>query len=281
MKCRLVAFDLDGTLLDSGKRLPAENRAALEEAAARGVILVPATGRILRGIPVALLALPFLHYYILANGALVVDAAEGRTLFSADIPLDLTLRVMRYLDTQPVLYDCYQGDIGWMSQAMFEQAPVYMRCEPLVLKMLGELRVRVPDLKQTLREHGRGVQKIQFFYKPEDNALRLDMLERFSTLFPELNATTSISNNVELNSVHAGKGHGLTALCRALGIPREATVAFGDGTNDISLLRAAGRGVAMANAEEAVKAAADAVCESNDDCGVAKELRHMWKGAEA
>lgn len=138
--------------------------------------------------------------------------------------------------------------------------------------MLGKMRTLVPDLKQTLLEHGEPVQKIQFYYRPEDSDKRLWMLRHFSERFPDLAATSSNSANIELNSVRAGKGSGLLALCKALGIDPEDTVAFGDGSNDISLLRAAGRGVAMANAADAVKTAADAVCESNDDCGVAKEI---------
>ena len=275
MNCRLIAFDLDGTLLDNDKNIPAENLRALERAAAEGVLLVPATGRILRGIPAALRALPFLRYYILSNGAEIFDVRENRSLAQANIPLALTLRVMDCLDTLPVLYDCYQDDVGWMSQAMFDAAPPYFRGEPHMLELLDRLRIRVPDLKTTLREHGRPVQKIQFFFRPEDNALRLETIRGFSARFPELTATSSTGNNVEVNSVMAGKGNGLRLLCSALGIDTADCLAFGDGTNDLSLLAAAGRGVAMANADAAVRVVADAVCESNTDCGVAKEIARI------
>ena len=119
------------------------------------------------------------------------------------------------------------------------------------------------------------MQKIQFFFRPEDNALRLETIRGFSARFPELCATSSTSNNVEVNSVHAGKGNGLRLLCRALGVEAADCLSFGDGTNDLALLEAAGRGVAMANAVQPLKAAADAVCESNTDCGVAKEIARV------
>ena len=278
MNYKLIAFDLDGTLLDEEKHIPAENVRALCEAAERGVLLVPATGRILRGIPEEVLRLPGLRYFILSNGATVYDAQEQRTVARGDIPLALTLRIMDFLDTQPVLYDCYQNDMGYMSQGMFDRIEPYFVNEPQFLKLMYVLRVRVPDLKQTLRERGEPVQKIQFFYKPEDNDKRLEMLRRFSDFFPEICATASVSNNIELNSVHAGKGNALRSLCAALGIDPAETLAFGDGINDISLLQAAGRGVAMANAQEAVKAAADAVCESNEESGVGKEVRRALEG---
>lgn len=278
MNCRLIAFDLDGTLLDNEKRIPEENLRALAEAADRGAVIVPATGRILRGIPEQLRRLPYIRYYILSNGAAVYDTVAETTLYRADIPLELALRVMDFLDTQPVLYDCYQDDVGWMSQSTYEQAPVYFREEPQILKLVEQLRIRVPDLKETLREHNEPLQKIQFYYKPEDDGLRREMLAHFAERFPELCATTSTSNNVEVNSVRASKGKALLALCDALGIDQRDTLGFGDGSNDISLLRAAGRGVAMANAEEPVKAEADAVCESNLECGVAREIRRVMTG---
>ena len=275
MTVKLIAFDLDGTLLDDDKHLPEENLAALRAAYDRGIFLVPATGRILKALPEELLELQLFRYFIFANGALVYDAQEERTLSRGDIPLELTLRVMDYLDTQPVLYDCYQNDVGWMSRSMYEQAPVYFREEPEILKLVEKLRIRVPDLKQTLREHGEGVQKIQFYYRPEDNAERLRMIARFPTLFPELIASSSTSNNVEINSALAGKGNGLRALCAALGVAPEECMSFGDGSNDIPMLQAAGRGVAMGNAGGDVKAAADAVCETNAACGVAREIRRV------
>ena len=275
MTCRLIAFDLDGTLLDNDKQIPEENLRALCAAAERGVLLVPATGRILRGIPPALRELPFLRYFILSNGALVYDVQEERALYRGDVPLALTLRVMDYLDTQPVLYDCYQNDVGWMSRSMFEQTPEFFVNEPFMLDMIERLRIRVPDLKETLREHGEPVQKISVFFRPEDRERRLWHLAHFSELFPELIASTSISNNMELNSARAGKGNGLLALCAALGIAPEDCMCFGDESNDLPMLRAAGRGVAMGNASGELKAAADAVCESNLDCGVAKEIRRV------
>ena len=182
---------------------------------------------------------------------------------------------MDFLDTLPVLYDCYQNDVGWMSQETFEKAPPYFIHEPHMMGMIEKLRVRVPDLKKTLREHNEPVQKISIFFRPEDNERRLWYLRHFSELFPELLASSSISNNIELNSVRAGKGNGLLALCKALDIAPEDSMSFGDESNDLSMLRAAGRGVAMGNASKDVKAAADAVCETNTESGVAKEIRRV------
>ena len=274
MSRKLIAFDLDGTLLDDEKRIPPENLRALEAAVARGWIPVPATGRIVRGIPETVKRLPGLRYFIVSNGAGVYDAAEDRLLYRGDVPLELALRCYEYMDTLPVIYDCYQNESGWMTRSMYEACAPYFPTEPHMLEIVKRLRVPVDDLKETLRQRGEPLQKLQMFFKPEDLDERERQLRRIPELFPELVATTSVSNNIEINSVNAGKDKALLALAAHLGIPREDTVAFGDGTNDLAMLRAAGLGVAMANADPKVKAAADEITGSNNDAGVA---RVIWR----
>ena len=274
MSRKLIAFDLDGTLLDDEKRIPPENVRALEAAAARGWVPVPATGRIVRGIPEPVKALPGVRYFIVSNGAGVYDAAEDRLLYRGDVPLELALRCYEYMDTLPVIYDCYQNESGWMTRSMYENCAPYFPTEPHMLEIVKRLRVPVDDLKETLRQRGEPLQKLQMFFKPEDLDERERQLRRIPELFPELVATTSVSNNIEINSVNAGKDKALLALAEHLGIRREDTVAFGDGTNDLAMLRAAGLGVAMANADPKVKAAADEITGSNNDAGVA---RVVWR----
>ena len=277
---RLLAFDLDGTLLDDKKKLPKENLAALTEAAERGMVIVPATGRILRGVPETIRDLPFIRYYIVSNGAAVFDTQEDKTLYQADIPLELALRTYDYLDTLPVIYDCYQDEIGWMSREMYERCAPYFAYEPGILDLVNRLRIRVEDFKETLREKNRPLQKMQMYFLPEDEEERKRQLKRIPELFPELAATTSVSNNIELNHVDATKGKAVLALAASLGIDREEILSFGDGSNDISMLQSAGLGVAMANSTPDVKAAADEITGSNNEAGVAKVIRRILKEEE-
>ena len=275
MSVRLIAFDLDGTLLDDEKRVPPENLRALEAAADRGVVLVPATGRIVRGIPEQVKALPGLRYFIVSNGAGVYDAKEARLLYRGDVPVELALRCYEYMDTLPVIYDCYQNESGWMTRWMYETCEDYFPTEPHMLEIVKRLRVPVDDLKETLRQRGEPLQKLQMFFKPEDLDERERQLRRIPELFPELAATTSVSNNIEINSVNAGKGKALLALAKRLDIDPADTLAFGDGTNDCEMLSMAGRGVAMQNADPRVKAVADEICESNNDAGVGKTILRL------
>ena len=201
MNYRLIAFDLDGTLLDSEKRIPAENIAALRRAAEKGAYIVPATGRILGGIPEELSALPFIRYYVCINGAAVMDAQTGEALYRAEIALDTALRFYEYMDTLPVIYDCYQDGRGWMTRGMYDRAEEFMP-DKGILCLIKSLRVPVPELKAHLAAKGETLEKMQVYFN--DMELRARMLKELPGRFPELLFSSSVSNNIEVN--RGGKG---------------------------------------------------------------------------
>ncbi|MBR4472891.1 MAG: HAD family hydrolase [Oscillospiraceae bacterium] len=275
MSVRLIAFDLDGTLLDDKKRLPPENAAALQAARDKGIVLVPATGRILQALPEGFASLGLFRYFIFANGAEVYDLQEGKRLFGAGIEPMLAAEVCRYMDELPVLYDCYRGEWGYMTAWMYEQAPAYFGSEPEILKLVRRLRKPVPDLRENILETNLPVEKLQMYFRPEDLPERERQLKALPEHFPDLKASSSLKNNIEINSADAGKGRALCELCRLLSVRPDESAAFGDGLNDIELLQAAGIGCAMANAGDAVKRCADRITESNNDAGVGKEIFRM------
>ena len=272
MNIRLIAFDLDGTLLDDRKNLPPENLDALQAAAAAGVMLVPATGRILKGLPDGFVNPGLFRYFIFANGAEIYDLQEERCLHRAGIEPALAAEVCRYMDTLPVLYDCYRDGMGYMTAWMYEQAPDYFGPEPEILKLVKSLRRPVPELKEDILRVNRPLEKLQMYFRPENMDERERQLKALPERFPAMKASSSLKNNIEINSVSAGKGKALRRLCELLALRPEESAAFGDGLNDIEMLEAAGIGCAMANAGAAVRAAADRIVESNNDAGVGKEI---------
>lgn len=272
MKPRLIAFDLDGTILHDDKTIGARSLRALHAAWEAGALIVPATGRIHEGIPAALRLQPYARYSIVINGAKVYDAEEDAVLARAEIPNELALRVIDYMDTLNALYDCYKDDWGYVSADFYDHAAEYIS-DPGIVRLFYRTRSVVPSLREYLRADGGSVQKLQLHF-PDPRERRRE-LERLPQLFPELAVSTSVPSNIELNIRAANKGDALRALCDRLDIPIEETLAFGDGTNDSSLLRAAGCGVAMGNADFAVKLAADTVCEDNEHDGVAQFIERL------
>ena len=277
---RIIALDLDGTLLDSQKRLSEVNRDALARAAAKGVLVVPTTGRFFGMMPPAVRDLPFVRYAITINGAQVYDRATGAAIVREEIPLATALSVMELLDGYDVVYDCYRSNWGWMTQALQDKAADYATNEHY-LRMVREFRKPVPELKAHLRATASegDVQKIMLFARnaPADGAeapaeVLADIRRAVAVRFPEIKVTSSTANNLELNIASAHKGNALKRFAEHLGLTLENCMAFGDGMNDFTMVEAAGLGVAMANAEDAVKRVAKDVTLSNDEDGVAKGI---------
>lgn len=273
---RLIAMDLDGTLLTTDKRLTERNRHAMEKAAEAGIFIVPATGRIYSGLPEEIKGLPFIRYLILANGAAVYDREEDRVLYRAEIPRETALDVMTWLDGFPVIYDCYQDGQAYMTAEMLKKVDRYAP-SPIYLKMILALRKPVPDLKERIRTEESAVQKIQAFCKTVKTQMLV--MEKTAERFPQLAVTSSIARNIEINDGRANKGAALQALCEYLGIGTEAAAAFGDGSNDLSMIRAAGTGVAMENGVQEVKDTADRIAPGNDEDGVGRMIEEIIKGA--
>ncbi len=272
---KIIALDLDGTLLDSEKRLSEENRLALEKAAAKGIEIVPTTGRIYAIIPEVVRQLPFIHYAITVNGAEVYDVKNDRVIAKSELSWQKAVEIMEYLDGFDVVYDCYQNGGGYMTKAHLEKVGDYLTSD-YFKEIYAKTRIPVPELKTYLRELGQGVQKLQFCTK--DQALRAFLLENLKTRFDGVVISTALPYNGEVNDKNGHKGGAIAKLCDYLGCTMENVMTFGDGLNDITMLQMAGLSVAMENADPEVKAAAKYVTGTNDESGVAQAIHRFING---
>lgn len=272
---RIIALDLDGTLLNSKKELSRRNYRALEEAAQRGIEVVPTTGRFFDAMPQVIRELPFVHYAITMNGAQLRHVSTGQVLYRAEIPLVQALEILRFLDTQPVAYDCFVGDAAYMTASMQERIECYTD-EPYCCEMVRRLRQPVEELKAFVAAQELDVQKSQLFTM--DQALRRRMLEEIPQRFPGVIASSSLLHNVEINHERANKGAAVLALAEHLGLDARQVMAMGDGLNDVSMLKAAGTGVAMENSFPGVKEHADWVGGDCDHDGVALAVEKFCLG---
>lgn len=269
---KLILTDLDGTLLRNDKRLSPANRAALERASAQGCQVVLATGRSYASLPPELRTLPFLRYFIFMNGAKVYDLKSDRVLYRAEIDGETAERLLDLLEPLDLSVDCYQQDRGYIDQRYYQRLDYYIT-DPIAREHSRRSRTPLADFRSTVRAGG-SVQKFQcFFPHPE---LTPAVVERLQREFPQLEISSSLPSNLEINAPGANKGAGLLALCRELDMTPADAVAFGDGTNDLTMLRQAGIGVAMGNADPEVLASADQIAPSNQEDGVAQVLSQWF-----
>lgn len=278
MKIKLIAFDLDGTLLRQDKTISKRTEEALCRAAGEGIYLVPTTGRTYAGIPEQVGKLPFIKYVIGINGAEIYDVERKQVLHRAEMERKACERMLEYMEQLPAISTCYQDGKGWIEAGdwdlLEEHAPY-----PEQIPHMKRTFVPLEHMKTKIFESGSTLQKLQLFFK--NGEVRDRYFAEMVRQFPEYAISYSLPNNIEINALGANKGDALKFLCEYLHLNRMESMAFGDGINDVSMIRQAGIGVAMENAEKAVLEIADRVTASNNDDGVAVMIEKVLQEAES
>ena len=268
---RLVALDLDGTVFNDKKEITPRTLAAIRNAVARGVAVLPATGRTASGIPAAFTSIPGVRYALTSNGASVVDLQTGQQLVKQPFATADALKIYDILARDGGMMSIF---IGGKSYTTRENAAHHMDVVPENLReYFRTTRVEVEDMPATLQAHAHEVEKYSMLYHNE--AERDAAWRAVQQACPGMELTSSLPGNMEINAPGVTKGSGLLALAAHLGLRREQTMAVGDSGNDRAMIEAAGLGVAMGNATEAPKNVADYVTDDVDHDGIMNALKHF------
>ena len=261
----IVFSDLDGTFFDSQKRIPDVNMHALDELARRGMHFVPCSGRPLTGIVPEIVEHPAVRYAVSSNGATVTDVRSGETLLRVTLGLERTLAIHELCAGRDVTFDYFADDRCYVERSVYDGLEHFID-DPFVLASMRSTRI---PFDGAVEEFGRTLTHIEriaiYWNDPADRAYLVDAIAK---TIPDVSIVSSYATNIEVSDASASKGAALAWLCDHLDMPVADAVAFGDNINDISMIEATGTGVAVANAEPEVIAAADAVAASNDDGGV-------------
>lgn len=271
----LIFFsDLDGTFLTSRKEIPEDNLAALDAVYETGAQFVPCTGRSLTGIPKALLEHPAVHYAVSANGATITDLSTGAAIRRRDLGHERTRSLLQLAHGRDVTFDLFADGRVFEHRKTYERLAEFAD-DPYQLELMRSIRTPFDGETETFMATLEHIERIAYFwYDPADCAALLDAVQQV----PGISVVRSVSNNIEISDARATKGEALAWLCSHLGASRADAVAFGDNINDIPMIKAAGTGVAVANAEEETRAAADAVCAANNDAGVGAFIMQLLAG---
>ena len=271
MTIGLIALDLDGTLLDSQKNLSERNRRALERCARMGIQIVPTTGRAVDGITQEVRSLPGVNYAISTNGGTVADLVKGTSLKRCTLSNAKALEVMDIVKRYRAMYDPYIDGRGISQPAFIEHMEDY-GLSPVIQKMVLSTRDVVPNILHYVTDCKKDVEKVNVYLADVKD---IEPLRKELSGVEGIVISSSLYNNLEINALGATKGIALMWLAGYLGIAPEATMAFGDGENDLSMLEAAGVGIAMGNGLDIAKNAADQVTLTNDEDGVADAIERL------
>lgn len=267
-KIRMIAFDLDGTLLDSEKQITEYTKEVLKQAAGRGIEIVPSTGRPFKGVPKDVLNLPGVRYAVTSNGARMIEVKSGETVDSMLLSFENAKEILDIFREYDTIRDVFYDGRGYTERKKTVHIERYM-VKPVMAEYFRASRIAVDDIDELFLKENRAVDKVHALFA--DLGERQEAFERLRNL-PAAEPSSSVKNNIEVNAAGVHKGIGLKRLGDMLGIRTDEILAFGDGLNDIRMLRTAGIGVAMENASQEVKEAADDTAFSNDRDGVAKYI---------
>lgn len=278
---KLIASDMDGTLLDSSMQISPENAAAIKHATEQGVEFIVATGRNRTEALPALEQVGIECAMVTLNGAQVFDKT-GQSLFTVPIDARTVTSILDLLDERDIYYEV-ATDQGLFSQSQEQRIELFathlgevmphLTHKMAIAMVASQLEILpihyVKNVRQRLAE-GLEVLKIICFHKEE--ARVLGPVAKELEGFGELSITSSGANNIEINHRDAQKGIAVAHLAHERNIPLEQIMTIGDNLNDISMIQMAGISFAMGNAALEVKEYAKYVTDTNIEDGVGKAI---------
>lgn len=269
MTPRLIASDVDGTLLNDDEKVSARTRAVLNAAVRDGATFVIATGRPPRWVPPVVDALGFAPIAVCANGSVIYDPASDRILsahtLSTEVLRELADIATRVIPGAGLAVERVGNSAHDAATPQFVSSPGYEHAwlNPDNTEVSLEDLLSQPAIKLLIRKAGA---------RSDDMAAALA-----PHVSPHGDITFSTDNGlIEVMPVGVSKASGIEQVAGPLGLTAEEAVTFGDMPNDVPMLRWAGLGVAMAHGHPEALAAADEITTTNNDDGVARVLERWW-----
>lgn len=264
---RLVASDLDGTLLDDSHRINAYTIDVIKQLQDKGIVFAACSGRFPENAAMVMHAAGIDCPIISINGAVVDASPIGPRVQEQFMEINSAINVFETLE-----------DLG---EGYFVFSPRVILCRRDSPRHHSELDAGYERYLKNKVSYCYGLPRIQEalqqpvykFYIYFDDVRRLAVVQDAMLAIPGVSVTQSSHSNLEIMSDKADKGTGLAALAAHLGIPREQTMALGDQHNDLPMIRWAGLGVAMGNASKQVMDQADKVTEHYLNNGAALAMQ--------
>jgi len=261
MKYKLIAADVDGTLVNDKSELTERTKAAIVKAVDAGVIFVVATGRAFSKVQMINDLFDKDMPFIVFNGAAAYMGKTKKLLFERFLDFDLATEAFNIGQEKGIAQICWTGPHLWVSKICKETTNYtnFYGVDPIVVTDLAAIKGEV-----------KGVSKILWIDDPAKiKELSAEMHEYFGN---KLRCMSSMAHFLEFVSNDAGKGTALADIGKLCGVDRIEMIAIGDGQNDIGMFEYAGFSIAVENSSDEVKAVCDYITSSNNDDGAAEAI---------
>lgn len=268
---KMLALDLDGTLLTTDKRLTPYARENIQKALDIGCNVLISTGRPVHAIPEELLDFEGMRYAVTANGARILDLMKNEAIYESLLLPDVAAETIGIFSEYDAAYEVFIDGKGYTDADAMTHLEDYFS-NPDMVKYMKITRTPAENLKELVRSWGLPADKTHAIFRYPDEKKEAEA--RLSGI-PGISVTTSLGNDLDVNGEGTDKGAAVIRLAKQLGISRDEIMACGDTFNDYTMLKAAGLAIAMGNAEPEIKAIADYVTDTNDRDGVAKAVKRF------
>lgn len=267
-KIKLIATDMDGTLLNKDRKITKYTQEVIKKAIAQGVYFVPATGRAVNALPEELKQIEGIRYGIFSNGATIYDLKEEKVVYKNHFETKRVLELTNFLKQFDQIQSVSLNGQSYASKKGMQNIDYY-ELDPNTKAIVEGTRVLVDDLELFVKEQAESVEKTTLLFKTmEKRQCVIEALKQFD----DIQFSSSLPKNLEISKKGCNKGDGLLHLAQALALEREELMACGDADNDRELLEVAGFSVVMENGLDSMKAIADYITVSNQEDGVAKAI---------
>lgn len=262
----LLALDLDGTALRSNNTLSDNVKIAIERAHKSGIIIVAASGRPYGSMPKEILDMPAFKYFITSNGAGIYDG-KGNRIRSVQLREADVLSILDLTKDEDLIWEAFlEGET--CTDSRYYNDPQKYGCSQAYVHYVRSSRGSSDDMRGYIYRNRSGLDSVEFV--SADDELRRRLWDKIEKNVGSVYVTSSSAHFVEIMNCSATKANALRYICDLLDIPLKNTAAAGNADNDIDMIKLAGLGVAVKNACEKCKKAADIVVESNDNDGIAE-----------
>lgn len=281
---KLIVSDMDGTLLNSNREINDENIKAIKRAQSMGIEFAIATGRPYSMVKDFLKKHDLKCAVIGCNGAQIVDK-DGKLVKSYYLKFDTLVKLILLAEEENCMYNIL------LDKNIYTQLPKravweilrlsranYNKDSGFVKSTINFIRFIFRNLNMNESIHEYILNEKPDVYKIDimkADLLKIEQLNEKLKLLNDIYITSSYKNNIEVSAIGVSKGNAVIKFAESLGIRREEIVSFGDNYNDMSMIEAAGIGVAMGNAEEEIKLAADFITLTNNESGVAYGINKL------
>jgi len=263
---KLIAFDMDGTLLNTRKTIGEKTLKAIADAAAAGKHIVVNTGRSIPEMWDFMDRVPGLKYLITTNGSVLYDVEKRAPLQVTAIDGDKIRELMDRVEGRDLMVQFLTEDRSVCEAEKLKHVDKYSMGQ--YRATFEKVCTQVEDLRVYFEQTGIAVPKMNFYHtSPEER-----VLSRIATEGIDVERVDSETASLEFTAKGVSKGAGLRRLCDLLGISIEQAIAVGDSGNDAAMLREAGLGIAVGNATEEIKAICGAVVADCDHDGCAEAV---------